>query len=72
VFAFGFGERPSARVFARELIERCVQLARLKLLASLDLLSAFPPVRIRVREHILRHRLGLALLFALLLLILEF
>jgi hypothetical protein len=72
VFALGLGERTSACVFACEFIERRVQLARLKLLASLDLLSAFPPIRICVSKHILRHGLGLALLRTLVTLIFEF
>jgi hypothetical protein len=71
MFAFGPGERTSPRVFACEFIERRVQLARLKLFTRLNLLPALPPIRIRVREHILRHRFGLALLLALLALIFE-
>jgi hypothetical protein len=59
-------------MFARQFIERRVQLARLELLSRLDLLSAFPPICRRVREHILRHRFGLALLRTFLALIFEF
>jgi hypothetical protein len=72
VLALSLGERTPARVFPREFIEGCVQLAGLEFLAGFDLLPALPPVGIRVRKHILRHGFGFALLRTLFALIFEF
>jgi hypothetical protein len=59
-------------MLAGQFIERGIQLARLKLLARLDLLSAFPPVGAGVGEYILLRLLRRALLRPFLALIFEF
>ena len=57
--AVGVRARAPTRLLARHLVERGLQLARGKFRAGLDLLAAFPPVRIVIIEHVLRRRVGL-------------
>jgi len=71
VLALGVGERTAPGVLAGQFIERGVELAGQEGLAGLDLLPAFPPVGVGVREDILLLRGGLALLGAFLGFILE-
>ncbi|HXF83982.1 MAG TPA: hypothetical protein VNK49_01195 [Anaerolineales bacterium] len=59
-------------MLACQFIEWRVQPARLKFLARLDLLSAFPPVRAGVGKNILPRWFWLALLRTFLALIFEF
>jgi len=49
-------------MFAGQFVERGVELARAEGFAGLDLLPAFPPVGVGVREDVLLLRRGLALL----------
>ena len=49
-------------MLACQLVERRVEAARLERLTGLDLLTAFPPLGIGVRENILRGRLRRSLL----------
>ncbi len=49
-------------MLASQLVERGVQAPRLELLARFDLLSAFPPFGVRVREDVLRGWLRRSLL----------
>jgi hypothetical protein len=59
-------------MFAGQFVKWGIQLARLELLARLDLLSAFPPVGAGVRKHILLRLFRRTLLRAFLALIFEF
>ena len=62
VLALGLGQRTAAGMLAGQFVERGVELARAEGFSRLDLLPAFPPVGVGVREDVLLLGRGLALL----------
>lgn len=68
-FTIRLGAGTATGVLAGQFVERGLEFARVEFSARLDLFTAFPPICILVIEYILGRRVGLAVVWQLLIVI---